>query len=34
MKAQDVLPDGEDFTTINGRTLRKGSVAAFLCVAA
>ncbi len=30
MKAQDVLPDGEDFTTINGRALRKGSVAAFL----
>ena len=30
MKAQDVLPDGEDFTVVNGRTLRKGSVAAFL----
>ena len=30
MKAQDVLPDGEDFTVVNGHTLRKGSVAAFL----
>lgn len=30
MKAQDVLPDGDDFTVINGRTLRKGSVGAFL----
>ncbi|MDM0005884.1 hypothetical protein QTI51_12470 [Variovorax sp. J22G73] len=30
MQAQDVLPDGQDFTVINGTTLRKGSVAAFL----
>jgi hypothetical protein len=30
MKAQDVLPDGADFTVVNGRTLRKGSVGAFL----
>lgn len=30
MQAQDVLPDGQDFTVINGRTLRKGSVGAFL----
>jgi hypothetical protein len=30
MKAQDVLPDGQDFTVINGQTLRKGSVGAFL----
>ena len=30
MQAQDVLPDGQDFTVINGHTLRKGSVGAFL----
>lgn len=30
MRAQDVLPDGQDFTVINGQTLRKGSVGAFL----
>lgn len=30
MQAQDVLPDGQDFALINGRTLRKGSVGAFL----
>lgn len=30
MQAQDILPDGQDFTVINGSTVRKGSVAAFL----
>lgn len=30
MKAQDVLPDGQDFVVRDGRMLRKGSVAAFL----
>lgn len=30
MKAQDIIPDGQDFTVIGGRTLRKGSVGAFL----
>jgi hypothetical protein len=30
MQARDVLPDGQDFTVINGHTLRKGSVGAFL----
>jgi hypothetical protein len=30
MKAQDIIPDGQDFTVIGGRTVRKGSVGAFL----
>jgi hypothetical protein len=30
MRAQDVLPDGQDFAVIDGQPLRKGSVAAFL----
>lgn len=30
MQARDVLPDGQDFTVINGHTLRKGTVGAFL----
>jgi len=30
MKAQDIIPDGQDFTVIDGHTVRKGSVGAFL----
>jgi len=30
MQASDVLPDGQDFLILNGRSLRKGSVGAFL----
>ncbi len=30
MKAQDLIPDGQDFAVINGLPLRKGSVGAFL----
>lgn len=30
MKAQDIIPDGQDFTVIGGHTVRKGSVGAFL----
>lgn len=30
MKAQDIIPDGQDFTFIDGHTVRKGSVGAFL----
>jgi len=30
MKAQDIIPDGQDFTVIEGHTVRKGSVGAFL----
>jgi hypothetical protein len=34
MRAQDVLPDGVNEVEINGCTVRKGSVAAFLANAA
>ncbi len=30
MKAQDMLPDGQDFVVKDGVALRKGSVAAFI----
>lgn len=30
MKAQDLIPDGQDFALINGHTVRKGSIGAFL----
>lgn len=30
MKAQDIIPDGQDFTVIDGHAVRKGSVGAFL----
>jgi len=30
MKAQDIIPDGQDFAVIDGHTVRKGSVGAFL----
>lgn len=30
MQAQDIIPDGQDFTVIRGITVRKGSVGAFL----
>jgi hypothetical protein len=30
MKAQDIIPDAQDFTVIDGHTVRKGSVGAFL----
>lgn len=30
MKAQDILPEGQDFVVKDGLAMRKGSVAAFL----
>ncbi|MCT8179855.1 hypothetical protein ACEN9J_09530 [Variovorax sp. Varisp41] len=30
MKAQDVLPDDQNFAVLNGQPVRKGSVGAFL----
>lgn len=30
VRPEDVLPDGADTTIINGKTLRKGTIAAFL----
>jgi hypothetical protein len=30
VRPQDILPDGADTTTLDGKTARKGSVAAFV----
>lgn len=30
VRPEDILPDGVDSTTINGKTVRKGTIAAFL----
>ena len=30
MKPEDILPDGVDSTILNGRKVRKGTIAAFL----
>ncbi len=30
IKPEDILPNGDDVATINGKVVRKGSVAAFL----
>ncbi len=30
IKPEDVLPDGVDYAIINGKNVRKGSIAAFL----
>lgn len=30
VRPEDVLPDGVDSTVINGKTVRKGTIAAFL----
>ena len=30
MRPEDILPDGIDSTILNGKTIRKGTIAAFL----
>lgn len=30
LRPEDILPNGVDNTTINGKTIRKGTIAAFL----